>query len=312
MASVGIDISSSALAQPLPAASSVQHRRTKWERFKREPLVQFMALGALIFVAAHWVEQHRENLQRQIVIDEQLEQRIVQLHQTQSGLIPSPEQLARLVENYIDEEVLYREALRLGLDQDDEIVRRRLIQKMQFLQRDLTAPAPGDDELRAYFVGHKARFAEPETAEFSQIYFSPDRDGWVEAESRAGRARAELERGAVSAAEQLGDAFPLQAASGDLNRRDAAQLFGATPIVDALFSATAQQWTGPIRSGYGWHLIRPGNRYPASVPAFETIRSEVQTAYLQDAARAANQRHLSELRARYEVIRTAPNAEQRP
>lgn len=133
-----------------------------WRRVAREPLLQFLALGAFIFLVAHVLEQRREAAQRQIVVDERLERRIRQLHETQSGFSPAPDQLANLVQEYVDDEVMYREALRMGLDQDDEIVRRRLIQKMQFLQRDLApTETPTTEELQGYFEKHVDRFARP-------------------------------------------------------------------------------------------------------------------------------------------------------
>ena len=119
--------------------------RAIWRRVRREPLVQFVALGALIFAVAHFAQRERSMAERRIVVDEQVQRRIVQVSQTQTGITPGPEQLERLVDDYIDDEVLYREALRLGLDQGDEIIRRRLIQKAQFLQRDLADPAQPDE-----------------------------------------------------------------------------------------------------------------------------------------------------------------------
>jgi hypothetical protein len=96
------------------------------------------------------VQSERAAAERQIVVDEQLQRRIVELNQTQSGITPGREQLERLVEEYIDDEVMYREAMRMGLDRDDEIVRRRLIQKVQFLQRD-----------REYLLRHRGAGPDP-------------------------------------------------------------------------------------------------------------------------------------------------------
>src|SRR5215510_5405668 len=122
-----------------------------WKRLVREPLLHFALIGAAIFAVAHVVEQRKEAAQSNIGLDAGLGQRLANLYRTQFGVLPSDGQLKFIVDDFVDDEVLYREALRLGLDQDDEIIRRRLIQKLEFLQRDLTVPpAPSDADLRAY------------------------------------------------------------------------------------------------------------------------------------------------------------------
>lgn len=282
--------------------------RPLWQRLKREPLAHFLALGALIFIGAHWIEQAQSNARRQIVVDRTLAQRIIQLQQVQNGTTPSAAQLQRLIENYVDDEVMYREALRMGLDQDDEIVRRRLIQKVQFLQRDLTPPAsPSETDLHDYFERHLQRFALPATVSFEHVYFSPEHGGWSAAEGTARRARGELISGSIRASD-AGDAFPLQLRGRDWTPADAKQIFGDTPVVNALFSTRAHEWSQPVRSGYGWHLVRPLEHRAQTVPAFASVRGEVQAAYLDEAAAAANRRQLDTLRSRYEIIRRAESA----
>jgi len=280
-----------------------------WQRLTREPLVHFLALGALIFIVAHVVEQARLNAQRQIVVDEALKQRIVQLQRAQNGTAPAPEQLQRLVEIYVDDEVMYREALRMGLDQDDEIVRRRLIQKLQFLQRDLTLPPPPSEaELRAYFQRHAERFAAPATVSFEQVYFSPEEGGWSAAEAKARQARKQLANGGRSAA-AAGDAFPLELDGRDWTVADAKQVFGDTPVVQALFATPAHEWSQPVRSGYGVHLMRPLASQSQAIPSFARVRGEVQAAYLEEAAAEASRQQLDALRSRYEIVRRTESAQ---
>jgi peptidyl-prolyl cis-trans isomerase C len=283
----------------------VRWLRSLGPRLKREPLLQFLLLGALIFAMAHVVQSEREAAQRQIVVDAQLQGRIVAINQTQSGITPGAAQLERLVEDYIDDEVMYREAMRMGLDRDDEIVRRRLIQKAQFLQRDLaTVPTPGNSELHAYYSAHPELFAAPASVSFEQLYFSADRGGWPEAEARARHALDRLARVPVNSTEpRSDDAFPFQIPAQDFTRVEAGRLFGDTPIVDALFSAPQGQWSGPVRSAYGWHLIRVGGRHLSSVVPFVLARAQVEAAYTQEQLIAAQQRELQALRARYEIVR---------
>jgi hypothetical protein len=275
-----------------------------WQRLKREPLLQFLTLGALIFAVAHFAHSERAAGQREIVVDDQLERRIVQINQAQSGITPGPEQLQRLVEEYIDDEVMYREAMRMGLDRDDEIVRRRLIQKVQFLQRDLAATAkPDETQLRAYYGAHLQQFSSAASVSFEQLYFNADRGGWGEAEARARRALDRLRSARTALTQQLDDAFPFQIPSQAFTRLEAGRLFGDTPIVEALFSTALGQWSGPVRSAYGWHLIKADQRSVSATAPFAQVRSQVEAAYLQEQSQAAQRREQQALRARYEIVR---------
>ncbi len=297
-----------ASASDTPAAhnqmSLLRSPHVLWQRLSRAPLLQFIALGALIFTVDHLVQSERTASQRQIVVDAQLRHRLQLINQTQSGFTPGPQQLERLVEDYIDDEVMYREALRLGLEQDDEIIRRRLIQKMQFLQRDLaTAPKPGENELRAYYSAHPELFTTPMSVTFEQLYFSADHGGWRRAERRARHALDQVQQLPVSSAASPDDPYPLQIASEELTRMDAGRIFGDTPIVNALFSTPEGQWSEPVRSAYGWHLIKVSHRRFAGMAPFSQVRGQVESAFLQEQTQLAQRRELAALRARYDIVR---------
>ncbi|MCC4116865.1 peptidyl-prolyl cis-trans isomerase [Aromatoleum toluclasticum] len=274
-------------------------------RILREPLLQFLALGGLLFVTAHGFAEHRDNVARQIVVDPALTQRLTNQYESQTGTLPSPERLNALVDEHVREEVLYREALKLGLDQNDEIVRRRLTQKLDFLQRDLSVVAePDDTQLQAYYRDHIADFTEPATVSFTHVYFSPDQGGSDAAHKRARAALARVAGKDGDDARKLGDTFPLQDDYAALNHEDAVQLFGQTPIVDGLFAAAQQEWSGPFPSGYGWHLVRVTRRTEATPLAFERVRDRTRTAWLQQARSEANARNFETLKANYQVVRS--------
>jgi hypothetical protein len=275
-------------------------------RALREPLLHFLFLGALIFVAAHQLEARREEQAARIVVDGRLVERIAALERAQSGVAPQGPQLERLVANYVDDEVLYREALRLGLDRDDEIIRRRLIQKLEFLQHDAAGEVNVDDvALRAYYDAHPAKFTEPARVSFTHLYFSPDRGGDAAAQTRARLVRSALGAGNESPA---GDTPPVAAGYDALAITDARQLFGSSPFADALDTGGIGQWIGPVRSGYGWHLLRIRERLPARAADFNLVRAEVRAEYLRDLTDAARRRQLDDLRVRYRVALAAPVA----
>ena len=277
---------------------------TAIRRALHEPLLQFLALGGLLFISAHVIAQHREELNREIVIDSAVTSRIAKLYEMQTGAQPSKERLNALIDEYVRYEVLCREAIKVGLDQNDEIIRRRLTQKLDFLQRDLVViPEPALAELQKYYQIHLIEFTEPEAVTFSHIYFSPDPEGSDAARVRADQALAQLQSASTQRAPQLGDRFPLQYDYAGLNRQDTAQLFGQTPIVDALFTAQPGQWVGPFNSGYGWHLVYINRKQEAVATPFEQAKERVRQAYLDKARADANAQKFEELKSAYVIAR---------
>lgn len=276
-------------------------RRTfDWRRWAREPLLHFALLGALIFAVAHLVEESKARSESSIGLDANLDQRLSALYRTQFGVPPSEAQLRIIVDDYIDDEVLYREALRLGLDQDDEIIRRRLIQKLEFLQRDSMASVePATADLRAYYDAHPELFSAASKVSFTHVYFNPDRDGDAQAQGRARDARARLSAGAEASND---DAFPLEHEYTALTREQASRLFGDSDLVNALFTTPTHDWSEPLRSGFGWHLLRVTSADPGRLLPFEQVLPDVRGTWLHESTARARRSQLDGLRARYHVV----------
>src|SRR5678815_1195429 len=145
------------------------------KRLSSEPLVQFFILGLLLFFLTSYVRQHRDKKSREIIVDNERIGMMVMNYKTQTGDLPNKEQLNAMIDNYIREEISYREAKKIGLDKDDEIIRRRLSQKFNFLQTDLTEAAqPSDKDLKQFYTQHPELFQTDATVSFSHIYFSAD------------------------------------------------------------------------------------------------------------------------------------------
>jgi len=270
-------------------------------RVLQEPLLHFLALGALIFVVADvrdgGDDQHR------IAIDRARIAKLAQTYTQQFGGPPSPAILRKLVDNDVDEEVLYREGLAMHLDRDDEVIRRRIVQKVQFLEQDLNPPsAPSDAALRAFYDSHHARYVAPPRIAFTHVYFSPDKGGDADARSRALKVLASLDAKTKRASER-GDAYPDLYDYASIRPDDAARLFGQTPIAKAIFQIPAGRWAGPFRSGYGWHLVYVTAREPAHLLAFEDARDTVRSDYQADQQDAANRDAFAALKSRYTIIR---------
>jgi peptidyl-prolyl cis-trans isomerase C len=270
-------------------------------RIAREPLLHFVVLGIAIFALAHVVEARNQAAETRLELDAGLPDRLANLYRSQYGVSPSAEQLENIVDDFVDDEVLYREALRLGLDQDDEIIRRRLIQKLEFLQRDSVASRdPGVEELRAFHASHPALFSRGARVTFEQEFFNPDRDGEARALDRARDARLQLGGGGKAGDS---DSFPLEPGFNSLSRDEAVRRFGDSAFADALFASPVGEWTEPQRSGLGWHVARITSVEPAGVLPFDAVAPDVRAAWLEDAVASQRRAQLDDLRTRYHVSR---------
>jgi hypothetical protein len=286
-----------------PAGSGDATPQRSLRRWLREPMLHFIAAGALIFIATHGIAQWRDQSAKTIAVDAPLKARLAKLYALQLGAAPTDAQLAQLIDTYVHDEVLYREALALGLDKGDEIVRRRLVQKMGFLQNDtVIAQEPDDATLRSYYQSHLAEFAEPARIDFQQLYFSADRAGLELAQRRATEAVARLQAGAAPAAIG-GDRSSLNERYQRLDRDGLTRLFGDAPIVDDLLRAAPGAWVGPVRSGYGWHVVRIERREESRVPAFEAVRGAVAESFRVWQKDENNRRAFQQLLAHY-IVKT--------
>jgi parvulin-like peptidyl-prolyl isomerase len=208
----------------------------------------------------------------------------------------------------VKEEILYREGLALGLDKDDEIVRRRMAQKMQFLAEDVAAQhAPTDAELRAWFDQNNSLFEEPPRLGFRHLYFSPDRrasNARADAERALGKINGEAEEVKFSGA----DPFMFQDYYRDKTPEYLRKEFGPA-FAAAIVTLPTGSWQGPIESGFGWHLVFIDAVIPARTPAFEEIEPDVQQAWLTDQKAKAVKQAYDEMRAKYTILMPAPPPE---
>jgi hypothetical protein len=274
-------------------------------RWLREPLLQFLVAGFLLFVGYHGVgppvEGPASGGRIELTADDLRQIHVAWLAQGREPL--SPEQLQELVDARVREEILYREALALGLDRDDTIVRRRLAQKMEFLFEDVAAlREPTPDELRAWFAGNAERFTLPARASFRHLYFSPDRRGG-RARDDAARALAQLAGAPADtpAASTLADPFMFQDYYGDRSFDEIARSLGPG-FARSLFELAPGAWSGPIESGYGWHLAWVDAIAPARVPAFEDVEPDVRREWIEVQRAELREKAFGAMRARYEVV----------
>jgi hypothetical protein len=272
----------------------------------KDPLVHFLLIGAALFGVSAWRgEMIRAGRERITITAEQ----IAKARNTAAlaqGRELSPAESNDLVESMVREEVLYHEALRLGLDRNDDEVRRRLIEKMNYVTQDLADPASSPDELRAFYVASPQLFTIPPLVSFDQVFFSPNERGdKLEADAKAGLEALR----ASKPPDQVGDHTPLRAAYDDAPRDQIRVLFG-DQMAEALFTAPPGDWAGPYRSDFGLHLVRLRNRTEARLPPYDEIAARVAEEFGAKRRREANETAYRKMRANYNVIVETPAAAQ--
>lgn len=267
----------------------------------REPLLHFMLLGFGLFLLHDWMGTSTSASDTSIVITqgriEQLGIGFSRMHQRE----PNDAELRSMIEDAIREEVLYREAKALGLDQDDTIVRRRLSQKLEFVSEDVASvPEPTDSQLQAFLTAHPDRFRSETRYSFSHVYLDPQRHGQL-FEAHTKNLLAALQPLSKNGdATTLGDAFLLGHRFRDVKASEVARLFGAS-FETALRTLPTREWKGAVPSGYGAHLVFIDERDDDRVAELDQVRDEVRRAWVDEQRRQANERFYADLRKRYEV-----------
>jgi len=269
-------------------------------RALREPLVHFVALGLALFLLFGATGTDDTAQGQTIEIGQGEIQWLVNGFTRQWRRAPTEQELRGMIDARVREEVLYREALAMRLDQDDEIVRRRLAQKMEFLADDLATLAPPDDSvLRRLYRDDAERYRIPESRAFRHIYFSLERRE-ADAEPDAARALSLLRQDNPPDPAQMGDGFLLPDAFDLRDHNAVARDFGEE-FATAIFSAPVGEWYGPVRSGYGLHLVKVTDRIPPQDPGFDQVRDRLLIDYQRQQREATNSRLFETLSSRYDI-----------
>ena len=276
-----------------------------WGRLLSEPLVHFVVVGALLFGAYRLVHNEPQatidSRQIELTKDDLRQLAVTWLAQGRPG--PTTEQLRSLVDQKVTEEILFREAVALGLDRDDQIIKRRLAQKMDFLAADVAAmKEPTKAELMEWFSKNSQPFALPPHMNFRHLYFSPDKRG-EGARDAAAAALALIAGRSPDSSEvaSVADPFMFKGYYGDATPEQLSKEFGPQ-FAETLFTLEPGAWRGPVQSGYGWHLVWIYSVEPGRVPAFEEVEPDVKSAWIDDRYREVKQAALDEMRSRYDVV----------
>lgn len=276
----------------------------RWvRRLAVEPLVHFLCLGGLIFLwFAAFADTEPEPDATQIVISSAELDRALLTWTQRRNRPPDTEEMRGIVNELIRDEVLYREALALGLDRDDVVIRSLLRQKFEFVTQDLGFEEnPNETVLRAFLAENAGRYTRAARLSFSQILFSEDRRG-PSAETDALQVLAVLQTATgPEAAEIEGDGRALAPSYRDLSDHEIAALFGPA-FAAALLTAEPGRWSAPIRSGYGLHLVWVESRTAGGPLPFKEVAQRVRDDWVHEQRRASNDAIFARLLDRYEVV----------
>jgi hypothetical protein len=214
--------------------------------------------------------------------------------------VPTIEELRKAIDGYVRNEILYREALSRGMDREDPRVRMALIQKMQMLAAG-QADARGvtEEDLSAFFALRKEQYRIPARVSLVQIFF---RDG-KDARTRADNLLAQFQQQEPSEGvlREAGDASMLEIFQEAVTALELEKQFG-TDFTAEVLSFPEGKWAGPVRSGYGLHVVKVFDRKPGRIPDLAEVRNKVETDLLYEARQASQEQGFQEIAGKYRVV----------
>ena len=274
----------------------------------KEPLFHFLLIGAGIFLVYGLTANVPVDEESRIEVSTVRADRMVTLWEKRWNRLPTKEEFDGLTDQYINEEVLYREALAMGLDSDDPVVRRRMAQKVKFISNDIiTIDTPTDAQLQSYLDTHASRYQLPGQITFQHIYFNPAKhDASMEEETKELLTKL-LEFNIGIDLDSVGDSFLHGTAFSNMKEFEVNRLFGKK-FTQALFDQTVMKWAGPMVSSYGLHLIYIKSKSKAQTASLEQARDSVLEDWMSDERKKANESFIASLRKQYDVAISKPSS----
>lgn len=269
-----------------------------------EPLVHFVVLGTILFSAWSWVNpSDAEGTDKVIVIDQRRLEHLETLWKAQWKRDPAPEDVAAIIDRHLRQEVFYREALNMGLDKEDDIIRTRLAQKMEAVASDLSIlmKAPSETDLRDFYIQRKELFTLPDAFAFEQVLYLPEeaKDADLKVMLEDLNSGEEVPKNRIN---KLSVPNTWQLTSANALRNS----FGGS-FSNSLTQLPLGKWVGPIRSGLGLHLVKITANQPSQLASYEDIKDYVEQQYQYYAVLDAQKNMFQELLNKYQVQISANN-----
>ncbi|UCH83075.1 MAG: peptidyl-prolyl cis-trans isomerase [Candidatus Latescibacterota bacterium] len=271
----------------------------------KNPIIYFFVLGFVVFGLHAFLNMEKEAITDDPFTVDVTSADIEWLRSSWEGRMqrkPSPEELRGLVDSFIREEILAREAYTMGLDEQDQVIKRRLVQKLTFVFEDLAESVePADETLIEYAEANQDKYRIPETISFTQVYFNPDDHSDVVAVAEGVLARAKTGNVSVADAVAMGDAIMLDSSYDELSVQRVAGVFGPS-FAEVLFAIDGTGWCGPIASSFGLHIVHINNRTESRLPDFESIRERVRYDYMYDQKKKVIDHLYGSVKSRYTIL----------
>lgn len=271
----------------------------------REPLLHFLVLGAALFGLFSMVDKKDAEAPAKIIVSTSRVATLADGFARTWRRPPTEQELQGLVDDYIRDEIFYREGRAAGLDRDDVVIRRRVRQKMEFLAEDMAAAEPSDEQLAAYLASNPERFRTEDRLTFHQVFLSATRRG----SALHGDARQIADTLARTSAPEdtatLGDPFLLGEEFREMSQSDITRTFGEG-FAKRLSAMAPSRWQGPIPSSFGVHFVFVDERAKGSLPSLDSVREAVQREWLNTRRIDAEQKLYRTLRDRYQVVVETP------
>ena len=271
----------------------------------REPLLHFLVLGAALFGLFGMLGKKDAEAPTKVVVSASRVATLADRFVRTWRRPPTEQELQGLVEDYIRDEIFYREGRAAGLDRDDFVIRRRVRQKMEFLAEDMATAEPSDEQLAAYLASNPGQFRTDDRLTFHHVFLSATRRGNNALEDDAKQIAALLVRTNAADAAAIGDPFLLGEEFREMPRSDIARTFGEE-FAEQLSAVAPGRWQGPIRSSFGAHFVFIEARAEGSVPPLAGIREAVQREWSNARRIGAEEKLYRTLRDRYEVVVQMP------
>jgi hypothetical protein len=276
-------------------------------RLLREPLLQFLALGAMLFALYGLAGKRSAEAPEKIVVSASRVANLGDGFARTWRRLPNEQELQALIEDYVRDEVFYREGRAAGLDRDDVIIRRRVRQKMEFLADDMSVPEPSDEQLAAYLASNPERFRAEDQLTFHQVFLSATRRAnTIDSDSKQIASILARADGAVDAT-VLGDPFLLGEEFRNVSPSKVTSIFGES-FAKQISVMEKGRWQGPISSGFGQHFVFISEWVSGNLPPLDAVRPVVHREWANARRLEAEQKLYASLRNRYEIVVEEPRA----
>ncbi len=277
----------------------------------REPLVHFLLIGAALFIAFAFADNPVDKESDRIVVTQGKIEFLTANFKRTWQRQPTGSELEGLTNGYVRDEILYREALALGLDRDDPYIRMRLKQKLEFMSDDLAGVVtPSDEQLNLYMTNHPEDFRQEFQVAFRHVYLNADQQESMSIDRATKLIQHLSDEKSTTDPDTMGDSLMLPKVFDLSSESEIARLFGR-PFSRELLEITPGAWTGPIRSGYGLHLVLVSEKVAGRLPELDEVREIVERDWFSTRKKEHRESIYNSLREKYTVVFEADAGEKK-